>query len=50
MADLPQQVTATLEALGLIERLKAEHGTLMFYQSGGCCEGSAPCAFRRESS
>jgi len=35
-------VIATPEALELIERLRAAHGSLMFFQSGGCCDGSAP--------
>ncbi|TCT23746.1 DUF779 domain-containing protein [Thiobaca trueperi] len=36
------RVIATETALALIERLKAMHGALMFHQSGGCCDGSAP--------
>lgn len=36
------RVTATPEALALIERLQAQHGPLMFYQSSGCCDGSSP--------
>lgn len=36
------RVIATPEALAVIERLQAEHGTLMFYQSSGCCDGSSP--------
>ncbi len=36
------RVTATPDALVLIERLKARHGPLMFYQSSGCCDGSSP--------
>ena len=36
------RVSATPAALQLIERLKAEHGAIMFHQTGGCCEGSAP--------
>lgn len=43
--DEVQQVTATAEAIALIERLKARHGPLMFHQSGGCCDGSAPMCF-----
>ncbi|MEM9293586.1 MAG: DUF779 domain-containing protein [Acidobacteriota bacterium] len=35
-------VFATAEALEWIERLRALHGPLMFFQSGGCCDGSAP--------
>ena len=39
------QVVATDAALALIEELRARHGALMFYQSGGCCDGSAPMCF-----
>jgi uncharacterized protein len=39
------RVTATPEALALIERLAGEHGPLLFHQSGGCCDGSAPMCF-----
>ena len=35
------RVLATDTALELIERLKAEHGPLLFHQSGGCCDNSA---------
>lgn len=44
-ADEVQQVTATADAIALIERLKAKHGPLMFHQSGGCCDGSAPMCY-----
>jgi uncharacterized protein (DUF779 family) len=37
------------EARGVLEALRAEHGELMFHQSGGCCDGSSPmCYPRRE--
>jgi uncharacterized protein len=39
------RVSATEAALKLIARLQAEHGSLMFHQSGGCCDGSAPMCF-----
>ncbi|MDA8066674.1 MAG: DUF779 domain-containing protein [Thermaerobacter sp.] len=39
------RVSATEQALALIERLKAIHGPLLFYQSGGCCDGSAPMCY-----
>jgi len=29
----------------LIDELKTIHGDLMFHQSGGCCDGSAPMCF-----
>jgi uncharacterized protein (DUF779 family) len=38
-------VTATDAALALIGKLKAAHGPLMFHQSGGCCDGSAPMCY-----
>ena len=42
------RVSATPAALALIERLKAQHGdALLFHQSGGCCDGSAPMLFSR---
>ena len=41
------RVDATPEALALIERLAARHGPLLFHQSGGCCDGSAPMCFPR---
>jgi uncharacterized protein (DUF779 family) len=42
MTDKTPRVTATPAALQLIDRLKGIHGDLMFHQSGGCCDGSAP--------
>ncbi|WP_079528689.1 DUF779 domain-containing protein [Halobacillus hunanensis] len=40
-----ERVTATDEALQLIEALKEKHGPLMFHQSGGCCDGSSPMCY-----
>ena len=40
-----KRVTATDAALKLIEYLKNQHGSLMFHQSGGCCDGSAPMCY-----
>jgi uncharacterized protein (DUF779 family) len=39
------RVTATPAALDLIETLRAEHGPLLFHQSGGCCDGSSPMCY-----
>ena len=36
-----EKVIATPAALELVEFLKQKHGTLMFHQSGGCCDNSA---------
>lgn len=45
MNEPPKQVTATLAALHLIEKLRTRHGPLLFHQSGGCCDGSSPMCF-----
>jgi uncharacterized protein (DUF779 family) len=39
-------IAATERAIDLINELKAEFGPLMFVQSGGCCDGSAPMCFQ----
>ncbi|WP_326533828.1 DUF779 domain-containing protein [Pseudorhodoferax sp.] len=39
------RVTATPAALDLIGQLAGQHGPLMFHQSGGCCDGSAPMCY-----
>lgn len=38
-------VTATSEALKLIEEIVADHGPVLFHQSGGCCDGSSPMCY-----
>jgi uncharacterized protein len=43
--DTVAQVVATDAALALIQELRERHGELMFHQSGGCCDGSAPMCF-----
>jgi len=40
-----QRVLATLKAKKLIDKLRNRNGELMFHQSGGCCDGSAPMCF-----
>ncbi|CAH2892346.1 MAG: Uncharacterized protein conserved in bacteria [uncultured Paraburkholderia sp.] len=49
MADKQEvaRVIATSAAIELIDRLRAEHGDVLFHQSGGCCDGSAPMLFPR---
>ncbi|MBC2665131.1 DUF779 domain-containing protein [Novosphingobium flavum] len=42
---LPARVLATAAAEDWIGRLRERHGELMFHQSGGCCDGSAPMCF-----
>jgi uncharacterized protein (DUF779 family) len=40
-----RRVIATDAALALIESLTKKHGPVMFHQSGGCCDGSAPMCY-----
>ena len=44
MGDV-SRVAVTAEAADLLRRLRAEHGPLMFHQSGGCCDGSSPMCY-----
>ena len=39
------QVAVTPDAAALIRKLKDQNGDLMFHQSGGCCDGSAPMCY-----
>ena len=40
-----KRVKITDEAGAVVDRLRAEHGELMFHQSGGCCDGSSPMCY-----
>ena len=42
-----ERVTITDKAAKVLEQLKAKHGDLIFHQSGGCCDGSAPMVFEK---
>jgi uncharacterized protein (DUF779 family) len=39
------RVDVTPAAADLIRSLRGQHGPLMFHQSGGCCDGSAPMCY-----
>ncbi|MEM9708588.1 MAG: DUF779 domain-containing protein [Pseudomonadota bacterium] len=39
------RVTATAAAKELISEIREDHGDVMFHQSGGCCDGSAPMCY-----
>ena len=45
--SLPARVLATDPALALIKTLVERHGPVLFHQSGGCCDGSAPMCYPR---
>ncbi len=40
-----ERVLVTDAAIVVIERLRSIHGALLFHQSGGCCDGSAPMCY-----
>ncbi len=48
MSGLPAQVTALDSAVALIGQLRAKHGAVLFHQSGGCCDGSAPMCYPQD--
>jgi uncharacterized protein (DUF779 family) len=41
----PERVAVTEAAASLVRDLTTQHGPLMFHQSGGCCDGSAPMCY-----
>lgn len=42
-----KRVEVTQEAKEVIEMLKKEYGELVFNQSGGCCDGTAPMCYEK---
>ena len=42
---MASRVSATPAALDLVDLLVKKHGPVMFFQSGGCCENSAPLCY-----
>ena len=42
------RVTVTPVAAAMMAKLQALHGVLLFHQSGGCCDGSAPMCYPRD--
>jgi uncharacterized protein len=42
---MPPRVLVTPAAAAMIGKLRAIHGDLLFHQSGGCCDGSAPMCY-----
>ncbi|MFI7102515.1 DUF779 domain-containing protein [Streptomyces sp. NPDC050161] len=43
--DDASRIALTDAAAALLRTLRELHGPLMFHQSGGCCDGSAPMCF-----
>jgi len=42
-----ERVSVTARARAVIDQLRGQHGELIFHQSGGCCDGSAPMCFQK---
>lgn len=47
-SSAPPRVLVTPEAEAMIRKLEGLHGPLLFHQSGGCCDGSAPMCYPRD--
>ena len=45
MTSPTSRVAVTDAAAALLRQLTAQHGKLMFHQSGGCCDGSSPMCY-----
>lgn len=41
------KVSATPAAMKLLDEIIADHGPVLFHQSGGCCDGSSPMCYPR---
>jgi uncharacterized protein (DUF779 family) len=43
-----ERLAITDKAIEIVNKLKEKHGELIFHQSGGCCDGSAPMIFEKD--
>jgi len=43
-----EKLVATEKAIQVIEVLKRKYGSLLFEQSSGCCDGTAPMCFQAD--
>jgi uncharacterized protein (DUF779 family) len=43
--NLPHRIDTAPAAEALLRKLTMRNGALMFHQSGGCCDGSAPMCY-----
>lgn len=44
---MTKRLDVTEKAKAVIKQLSEQHGDLMFYQAGGCCEGTQPQCFEK---
>ena len=45
--EYTERLAVTEKAKEVIDTLRAKFGELIFHQSGGCCDGSAPMCFEK---
>ena len=43
-----KRLTSTKATISLLQEIVEQHGQVLFHQSGGCCDGSAPMCFPRD--
>ncbi|MEM7272775.1 MAG: DUF779 domain-containing protein [Actinomycetota bacterium] len=43
--NIVARVVATASALELIDEIREDHPSIIFHQSGGCCDGSSPMCY-----
>lgn len=43
-----KRLEITEEASIVLEKIKSKHGDLIFHQSGGCCDGTAPMLLEKD--
>ncbi|HIP26744.1 MAG TPA: DUF779 domain-containing protein [Flavobacteriaceae bacterium] len=43
-----KRLEITEKAIAILNKLKEKHGELIFHQSGGCCDGTAPMVFEKD--
>ena len=42
------KITATEKAIQVVEMLKLKHGTILFEQTSGCCDGTVPLCLKAD--
>lgn len=43
-----KRIAITKQAKEVLKQLQKQHGELIFHQSGGCCDGSAPMLLEKD--
>lgn len=43
-----ERIAITKQAAELVQKIKEQHGEVIFHQSGGCCDGSSPMIFEKD--